>query len=115
MQKMHLLTIKKYTLLALILFCVPTMLVHKAAMAKDLINEKYQVRQAQKEYDKAFQDHQVVADSVNELEKRIAQQTEQLNALKIGLSAKEDRLNKAQKTLEEKQMVLDKAWEENKK
>jgi hypothetical protein len=38
-----------------------------------------------------------------------------LETLKKGLPAKEERLNKAQKTLEEKQVVLDKAWEENKK
>jgi hypothetical protein len=38
-----------------------------------------------------------------------------VETLKKGLPAKEERLNKAQKTLEEKQVVLDKAWEENKK
>ncbi len=85
------------------------------AMAKDISDEQYQVRMAQKEYDTANRDHQVLADSIKELEKRIAQQAQQLEVLKKGLPAKEDRLNKAQKALEEKQLVLDKAWEENKK
>lgn len=84
-------------------------------MAKDISDEQYQVRMAQKEYDTANRDHQVLADSIKELEKRIAQQAQQLEVLKKGLPAKEDRLNKAQKALEEKQLVLDKAWEENKK
>ena len=85
------------------------------AMAKDISDEQYQVRMAQKVYDTANRDHQVLADSIKELEKRIAQQAQQLEVLKKGLPAKEDRLNKAQKALEEKQLVLDKAWEENKK
>lgn len=84
-------------------------------MAKDISDEQYQVRMAQKEYDTANRDHQVLADSIKELEKRIAQQAQQLEVLKKGLPAKEDRLNKAQKALEEKQLVLDKAWEENKR
>ena len=84
-------------------------------MAKDISDEQYQVRMAQKEYDSANRDHQVLADSIKEFEKRIAQQSQQLEALKKGLPAKEDRLNRAQKALEEKQVVLDKAWEENKK
>ena len=84
-------------------------------MAKDISDEQYQVRMAQKEYDTANRDHQVLADSIKELEKRIAQQAQQLEVLKKGLPAKEDRLNKAQKALEEKKLVLDKAWEENKK
>lgn len=85
------------------------------AMAKDISDEQYQVRMAQKEYDTASREHQTLADSIKELEKRIAQQTQQLETLKKGLPAKEDRLKKAQKALEEKQAVLDKAWEENKK
>jgi prephenate dehydrogenase len=85
------------------------------AMAKDISDEQYQVRMAQKEFDTANRDRQVLADSIKELEKRIAQQTQQLDVLKKGLPAKEERLNKAQKALEEKQVVLDKAWEENKK
>jgi septal ring factor EnvC (AmiA/AmiB activator) len=84
-------------------------------MAKDISHEQYQVRMAQKEYDSANRDHQVLADSIKEFEKRIAQQSQQLETLKKGLPAKEDRLNRAQKALEEKQVVLDKAWEENKK
>jgi len=115
MHKMNLLTITKYTLLALIFITLLVSQVQRNAMAKDLSDEKYQVRLAQKEYDKASQDHQALADSINVLEKRIAQQTEQLNTLKTGLPAKEDRLNKAQKALEEKQLLLDKAWEENKR
>ncbi len=85
------------------------------AMAKDLSDEQYQVRMAQKEYDKASRDHDALTASINEIEKRIAQQTQQLEALKKSLPAKEDRLNKAQKALEEKQVILDKAWDENKK
>lgn len=84
-------------------------------MAKDISDEQYQVRMAQKEYDAASRDHQALADSIKEFEKRIAQQAQQLETLKKALPAKEDRLNKAQKVLEEKQVVLDKAWEENKK
>ncbi len=84
-------------------------------MAKDISDEQYQVRMAQKEYDSANRDHQVLADSIKEFEKRIAQQSQQLETLKKGWPAKEDRLNRAQKALEEKQVVLDKAWEENKK
>ena len=91
------------------------MLFNDSVIAKDLSDEKYQVRIAQKEYDKANQYHQVLAGSIQELEKRIAQQTQQLDELKKGLPAKEERLNKAQKALEEKQVILDKAWDENKK
>ena len=90
-------------------------LFNDSAIAKDLSDEKYQVRMAQKEYDKANQDHQVLVSSIQELEKRIAQQTQQLDELKKGLPAKEARLNKAQKALEDKQVVLDKAWDENTK
>lgn len=101
------------TLILTILFGL--LLFNDSAIAKDLSDEKYQVRMAQKEYDKANQDHQVLVSSIQELEKRIAQQTQQLDELKKGLPAKEARLNKAQKVLEEKQVVLDKAWDENKK
>lgn len=94
----------------MVLMCSPLNL-----SAKDLSDEKYQVRQAQKEYDKANQDYQVLSDTVKELEKRIAQQSQQLEALKKGLPVKEERLNQAQKILEQKQLILDKAWEENKK
>ena len=91
------------------------LLFNVTATAKDLSDEQYQVRMAQKEYDKARRDHDALTASINELEKRIAQQTQQLEALKKSLPAKEERLNQAQKALEEKQMVLDKAWDENKK
>lgn len=91
------------------------LLLNQSAMAKDLSDEQYQVRMAQKEYDSASRDHATLSASINELEKRIAQQTQQLEALKKSLPAKEERLNKAQKMLEEKQVILDKAWEENKK
>ena len=90
-------------------------LLNSSAVAKDISDEQYQVRIAQKEYDIANRDHLALANSIKEFEKRIAQQTQQLEVLKKGLPAKEDRLNKAQKALEEKQVVLDKAWEENKK
>ena len=106
---------KKSICLGLIIFATALTFSPMNASAKDLSDEKYQVREAQKEYDKANQDYQVLSDSVNQLEKRIAQQTQQLETLKKGLPAKEERLNKARKTLEEKQVVLDKAWEENKK
>ena len=91
------------------------LLLCNVAMSKDISDEQYQVRMAQKEYDAANREHQLLSDSIKELEKRVAQQTQQLEALKKGLPAKEDRLSKAQKALEEKQLVLDKAWEENKK
>ena len=91
------------------------LLFNDSAIAKDLSDEKYQVRMAQKEYDRANQDHQFLASSIQEIEKRISQQTQQLDELKKGLPAKEARLNKAQKALEEKQVLLDKAWDENKK
>ena len=106
---------KKSICLGLMIFATALTFSQMNASAKDLSDEKYQVREAQKEYDKANQDYQVLSDSVNQLEKRIAQQTQQLETLKKGLPAKEERLNKARKTLEEKQVVLDKAWEENKK
>ena len=91
------------------------LLLNCSAMAKDISDEQYQVRMAQREFDTANRDHPALADSIKELENRIAQQAQQLDALKKGLPAKLERLNKAQKALEEKQLVLDKAWEENKK
>lgn len=83
--------------------------------AKDLSDEQYQVRAAQKEFDKANQDYQALSASIKGYEQRIEQQTLQLNELKKSLPAKEDRLNKAKKTLEEKQVLLDKAWESTSK
>jgi len=118
MQKMHevnLMQLKKSIVLGLMIFATALMFSPFNVSAKDLSDEKYQVREAQKEYDKANQDYQVLSDTVKELEKRALQQSQQLETLKKGLPAKEDRLNKAQKALEEKQVVLDKAWEENKK
>jgi septal ring factor EnvC (AmiA/AmiB activator) len=118
MQKMHevnLMQLKKSIGLGLMIFATALMFSPFNVSAKDLSDEKYQVREAQKEYDKANQDYQVLSDTVKELEKRALQQSQQLETLKKGLPAKEDRLNKAQKALEEKQEVLDKAWEENKK
>jgi len=110
-QMLSLIQMKKY-LLTLLLIGLGLI---GNAMAKDISDEQYQVRMAQKEFDTANREHQALADSIKELEKRIAQQTQQLDVLKKGLPAKEERLNKAQKALEEKQVVLDKAWEENKK
>ncbi len=115
MHGVNLMQFKKSICLGLMIFAMALMFSPINASAKDLSDEKYQVREAQKEYDKANQDYQVLSNTVKELEKRIAQQTQQLETLKKGLPAKEERLNKAQKTLEEKQVVLDKAWEENKK
>jgi peptidoglycan hydrolase CwlO-like protein len=107
--------LKKIICLSLMTFAMALMFSPFNASAKDLSDEKYQVREAQKEYDKANQEYQVLSDTVKELEKRVVQQSQQLETLKKGLPAKEDRLNKAQKVLQEKQVVLDKAWEENKK
>ena len=107
--------LKKSICLGLMTFAMTLICSPFNASAKDLSDEKYQVREAQKEYDKANQEYQVLSDTVKELEKRVVQQSQQLETLKKGLPAKEDRLNKAQKVLQEKQVVLDKAWEENKK
>lgn len=85
------------------------------AVAKDLSDEKYQVRAAQKEFDQANRDFEALNTNIQGYEQRIEQQTLQLNALKKSLPAKEDRLNKAKKTLEEKQILLDKAWESTSK
>ena len=112
---MNLTMIKKISFRVMMLLVTTLMFVNINSAAKDLSDEKYQVREAQKEYDRANQDYQVLSDIVRELEKRVAQQNQQLEALKKGLPAKEERLNKAQKILEEKQVILDKAWEENKK
>ena len=107
--------LKKSICLVLMTFAMELMFSPFNVSAKDLSDEKYQVREAQKEYDKANQEYQVLSDTVKELEKRVVQQSQQLETLKKGLPAKEDRLNKAQKVLQEKQVVLDKAWEEYKK
>jgi len=107
--------LKKSICLVLMTFAMALMFSPFNVSAKDLNDEKYQVREAQKEYDKANQEYQVLSDTVKELEKRVVQQSQQLETLKKGLPAKEDRLNKAQKVLQEKQVVLDKAWEEYKK
>lgn len=106
---------KTGALLALFGMILGLLLLGSAAVAKDISDEQYQVRMAQKEYDNASRDHAALSASINELEKRISQQSQQLETLKKALPAKEQRLTKAQKTLEEKQVVLDKAWEENKK
>lgn len=115
MHGVNLMQLKKSICLGPMIFAMVLMCSPFNSSAKDLSDEKYQVREAQKEYDKANQDYQVLSDNVKELEKRIAQQSQQLEALKKGLPAKEERLNQAQKTLEQKQLILDKAWEENKK
>jgi len=115
MHEVNLMQLKKSICLGLMTFAMALMFSPFNASAKDLSDEKYQVREAQKEYDKANQEYQVLSDTVKELEKRVVQQSQQLETLKKGLPAKEDRLNKAQKVLQEKQVVLDKAWEEYKK
>jgi chromosome segregation ATPase len=101
--------------LSVLLIAFATFFVSMSIAAKDITDEKYQVRMAQKEFDSANQDYEVLSGSIKELEKRIAQQTQQLNELKKSQAAKEERLKKAQNNLNEKQMVLDKVWEENKK
>ena len=115
MLEVNLMQLKKSICLGLMTFAMTLICSPFNASAKDLSDEKYQVREAQKEYDKANQEYQVLNDTVKELEKRVVQQSQQLETLKKNLPAKEDRLNKAQKALQEKQVVLDKAWEENKK
>lgn len=83
--------------------------------AKDITDEQYQVRVAQKEYDNANRDYEMVSGQIADYEKRIAQQNAQLEVLKKSLPAKQDRLQKAKQNLDEKTKVLDKVWEENKK
>jgi peptidoglycan hydrolase CwlO-like protein len=102
----------------LVVLSIGFLLLNFSAIAKDkdkdLVDERYQVRVAQKEYDSADRDYKVLSASIVELEKRISQQNQQLESLKKELPPKEARLNKAQKVLEEKQKRLDKAWEDNK-
>lgn len=83
--------------------------------AKDISDEQYQVRVAQKEYDNAKRDHDALTQQIEQVEKRISQLNAQLESLKKGLPAKEERLNKAKANLDEKAKILDKVWEENKK
>jgi len=83
--------------------------------AKDIADEQYQVRLAQKEYDNASRDHEALSQQIEQLEKRVAQLNSQLEPLKKSLPVKIDRLNRAKVNLEEKRKTLDKAWEENKK
>lgn len=85
------------------------------ATAKDIADEQYQVRMAQKEYDSANSDFEATNQQVQQYEKRIAQLNAQLEPLKKSLPAKQERLSKAKTNLEEKAKILDKAWEENKK
>jgi predicted nucleic acid-binding Zn-ribbon protein len=115
MQVINLMKHKKESLSAIMIFAILLSFTNFNVIAKDLSDEKYQVRMAQKEYDKANQDYETLSGTIKELEKRIAQQSQQLDALKKSLPVKEGRLNQAQKILEEKQLVLDKAWDENKK
>ena len=85
------------------------------ATAKDIADEQYQVRMAQKEYDSANSDFEATNQQVQQYEKRIAQLNAQLEPLKKSLPAKQERLGKAKINLEEKTKILDKVWEENKK
>ncbi len=85
------------------------------ANAKDIADEQYQVRMAQKEYDSANSDFEVANQQIQQYEKRIAQLNAQLEPLKKSLPAKQERLTKAKINLEEKTKILDKVWEENKK
>lgn len=83
--------------------------------AKDISDEQYQVRMAQKEYDGANRDYDQLVQQIDLAEKRIAQQNAQLELLKKALPAKQMRLDKAQTNLDEKTKILDKVWDENKK
>ena len=113
MQNPHSMMNKKF--LSVLLIAFATFFASMSIAAKDITDEQYQVRMAQKEFDSANQDYEVLSGSIKELEKRIAQQTQQLNELKKSQAAKEERLKKAQNNLNEKQVILDKVWEENKK
>lgn len=113
MQNPHSMMNKK--ILSVLLIAFATFFASMSIAAKDITDEQYQVRMAQKEFDSANQDYEVLSGSIKELEKRIAQQTQQLNELKKSQPAKEERLKKAQNNLNEKQVILDKVWEENKK
>jgi len=83
--------------------------------AKDISDEQYQVRMAQKEYDNANRDYEALAGQIDQVEKRAAQLNAQLETLKKSLPAKQTRLDKAKIDLDEKTKILDKVWEENKK
>ncbi len=107
------LTFKKYPAFQVIAGMAFFLVISIQVSAKDLSDEQYQVRIAQKEFDKANQDYETLSASIKAFEQRIEQQTLQLNDLKKRLPAKEDRLNKAKTALEEKQKLLDKAWESN--
>lgn len=85
------------------------------AYAKDISDEQYQVRVAQKELDNASRDYEALTQQIDQVEKRVSQLNTQLAGLKKGLPAKEDRLSKAKANLDEKTKILDKVWEENKK
>ena len=113
MQNPHSMMNKKF--LSVLLIACATFFASMSIAAKDITDEQYQVRMAQKEFDSANQDYEALSGSIKELEKRIAQQTQQLNELKKSQPAKEERLKKAQNNLNEKQVILDKVWEENKK
>ena len=113
MQNPHSMMNKKF--LSVLLIAFATFFASMSIVAKDITDEQYQVRMAQKEFDSANQDYEALSGSIKELEKRIAQQTQQLNELKKIQPAKEERLKKAQNNLNEKQVILDKVWEENKK
>ncbi len=107
------LTFKKSAAFQVIAGMALLLIISIQVSAKDLSDEQYQVRIAQKEFDKANQDYETLSVSIKAFEQRIEQQTLQLTDLKKRLPAKEDRLNKAKTVLEEKQMLLDKAWESN--
>lgn len=83
--------------------------------AKDISDEQYQVRMAQKEYDNANRDYEALTGQIDQVEKRAAQLNAQLETLKKSLPAKQTRLDKAKIDLDEKTKILDKVWEENKK
>ena len=84
------------------------------ATAKDISDEQYQVRMAQKEYETAKNDFEASSQQVQQYEKRIVQLNAQLEPLKKSIPAKQERLSNAKINLEEKTKILDKVWEENK-
>jgi uncharacterized protein HemX len=99
-----------------VLICLVCVLgLSSLATAKDIADEQYQVRMAQKEYDTANSDFEAANQQIQQYEKRIAQLNAQLEPLKKSLPAKQERLSKAKINLEEKTKILDKVWEENKK
>ena len=75
----HHVMMSQKSLLVLLFACV-AFFSSLSVEAKDITDEQYQVRMAQKEFDSANHDYEALTNSIKELEKRIDQQTQQLNA-----------------------------------